>query len=215
MDILKSISKVLLLVCILAFVTQINAQNGASNIGDDIITAFKDSYMYESKGQFSEAINSIKNVYDKNSYEINLRLGWLYYENKQYQESVQYYQTAINLMPYSIESKLGIVLPLSAFEDWTKVAEQYMSILSVDPYNSSVNYKLGLIYYYKPDYATAYKYFEKVVNMYPFDYYSSLMFAWTNYQLGKTREAEVLFNKVLLISPDDKSAFEGLSLLKK
>jgi tetratricopeptide (TPR) repeat protein len=90
-----------------------------------------------------------------------------------------------------------------------------MSILSIDPYNSSVNYKLGLIYYYKPDYATAYKYFEKVVNMYPFDYYSSLMFAWTSYQLGKTREAEVLFNKVLLISPDDKSAFEGLSILKK
>ena len=215
MDILKSLSKILLFICMLAFVTQINAQNGASKVGFDIISAFKESYMYETKGQFSDAINSLNKVYDKSIYEINLRLGWLYYENKQYQESVQYYQTAINLMPYSIEAKLGIVLPLAAIEDWTKVAEQYISILAIDPNNSSVNYKLGLIYYYKPDYATAYKYFEKVVNMYPFDYYGSLMFAWTNYQLGKSREAVVLFNKVLLISPDDASALEGLGLLKK
>ncbi|HEY5535739.1 MAG TPA: tetratricopeptide repeat protein [Ignavibacteria bacterium] len=215
MYILKSLSKVLLFVFVLAFVSQINAQNGASTTGDDLITAFKESYMYESKGQFSDAINSLNKVYDKNIYEINLRLGWLYYENKQYQESVQYYQTSINLMPYSVEAKLGIVLPLAAFEDWTKVAEQYISILSIDPNNSSVNYKLGMIYYYKPDYEAAYKCFEKVVNMYPFDYYSSLMFAWSNYQLGKTREAEVLFNKVLLISPDDTSAQEGLALLRK
>lgn len=215
MDILKSLSKVLLFVFVLAFVSQINAQNGASTTGDDLITAFKESYMFESKGQFSDAINSITKVYDKNIYEINLRLGWLYYENKQYQESVQYYQTAINLMPYSIEAKLGIVIPFSSMEDWTKVAEQYISILSIDPNNSSVNYKLGMIYYYKPDYEAAYKCFEKVVNMYPFDYYGSLMFAWSNYQLGKTREAETLFNKVLLISPEDTSAQEGLALLRK
>jgi len=40
------------------------------------------------------------------------------------------------------------------------------------------------------------------------------MFAWTNLKLGKTREAQVLFNKVLMLSPDDKSALEGLSLIK-
>ena len=31
---------------------------------------------------------------------------------------------------------------------------------------------------------------------------------------GKTREAKILFNKVLLWSPGDKSALEGLKLLK-
>ena len=56
---------------------------------------------------------------------------------------------------------------------------------------------------------------EKVIDMYPSEYHSSLIFAWTNYQPGKTREAEVLFNKVLLISPDDASALEGPGLLKK
>jgi Flp pilus assembly protein TadD len=40
------------------------------------------------------------------------------------------------------------------------------------------------------------------------------MFAWTNYKLGKYREAKLLFQKVLLLSPDDASAKEGLNLIK-
>lgn len=51
--------------------------------------------------------------------------------------------------------------------------------------------------------------------MYPFDYYATLMLGWTNLKLGRSREAEVLFNKTLLISPDDASALEGLGALKK
>ncbi len=36
----------------------------------------------------------------------------------------------------------------------------------------------------------------------------------TNLKLGKFREAEVLFNKVLMNKPNDKSAIEGLGLIK-
>lgn len=180
----------------------------------DLRSAFKDSYSYEKKGQFNKAVDKLLGQYDPKSYEMNIRLGWLYYNNKQYTESMQYYQTAINLMPYSIEAKLGYVLPLAASEDWAKVVEQYNAILSIDPQNTTANYRLGLINYYKPDYSLAYKYFEKVVNLYPFDYDSMLMFAWTNLKMEKYREAELLFNKVLLIKPDDESALEGLSLVK-
>jgi TolA-binding protein len=73
---------------------------------------------------------------------------------------------------------------------------------------------MGLIEYNNKRYTGAYKYFEKVVNLYPFGYDALLMFAWANFQLGKTREAKVLFQKVILISPGDKSALEGLSLIK-
>jgi hypothetical protein len=40
------------------------------------------------------------------------------------------------------------------------------------------------------------------------------MSAWTNYFLGNKNEAKALFNKVLLYSPNDKSALEGLGLIK-
>ena len=51
------------------------------------------------------------------------------------------------------------------------------------------------------------------VNLYPFDYDSVIMLAWTNFQLNKFREAKVLFNKSLLIRPGDESALEGLGLM--
>jgi tetratricopeptide (TPR) repeat protein len=73
---------------------------------------------------------------------------------------------------------------------------------------------MGMIYYGKQEYAKAEKYFEKVVNLYPFDYDSNIMFAWTNLKLGRYREAQVLFNKVLMLRPDDQSALEGLGLIK-
>ncbi len=216
MDILKKIKKLFLLVFVIVVVSQISAM-GDTDAGpnSDLQKAFKESYEYEGKGQYTDAINVLKNVYNENLYEINLRLGWLYYLNKQYDESVLYYQKAINLLPYSIEAKFGIVNPLAAQEKWDKVAEQYVAILSTDPQNTIANYRLGLNYYYKADYTNAYKQFEKVVNLYPFDYSSVLMYAWSNYMLGKKKEAELLFNKVLLLSPDDKSALEGLGLLNK
>ena len=90
----------------------------------------------------------------------------------------------------------------------------YNKILKISPNNTIANYRLGLIYYGKKDYQKALKLFEKVVNLYPFDYDGLLMYAWTNFMLGKTKEAKILFNKVLMLSPDDESAREGLDLIK-
>jgi len=214
MDILKAIKRTILVILVLFLVTRISAQSGSGNI-TDLQSAFKESYAFEANGLYGSAIDVLVKVYDAGSYEINLRLGWLQYLNKQYQESVDYYNKAINLMPYSVEAKLGLANPLAVLEDWTKLEELYKSILTIDPNNSQVNYRLGTIYYYRPDYPSAFKHFEKVVNMYPFDFSSVNMLAWTNFQLGKTREAEILFNKSLLISPDHPSSLAGLKALKK
>ena len=73
---------------------------------------------------------------------------------------------------------------------------------------------MGLIYYYKKDYANAYTSFEKIVKLYPFTYDGLLMYAWATYRMNKPAEAKTLFNKVLMLSPGDKSALEGLALIK-
>ena len=180
---------------------------------DIIAEAFSQSYQYEYKADYSKAISAVKGVYSDKSYEINLRLGWLHYGSGLFTESQAYYQKAIDLMPYSIEARLGYVYPASALGNWEQVVTQYKKILETDPQNSTANYRLGNIYYGKKDYQTSYKHFEKVVNLFPFGYDALIMFAWTNYFLGKTKEAKVLFNKVLLVSPADQSALEGLGLI--
>jgi hypothetical protein len=53
-----------------------------------------------------------------------------------------------------------------------------------------------------------------VVDLYPFGYDGLLMLGWTSYFLGNYPQAKVLFNKVLLYSPGDASAKEGLQLIK-
>lgn len=176
--------------------------------------AFTESYAKEKEGKYADAAKPLKAMYDEKSYEVNLRLGWLTYLQGQFSESVGYYSKAIELMPYAIEPRLGIVLPASAMGNWGSVVEQYNKILSIDPNNTLVLYRMGMISYENKDFKKAYTYFEKVVNLYPFDYYSVLMLGWTNYQLGKTKEAKILFQKALLYDPTSVSAKEGLSLLK-
>ena len=179
-----------------------------------VINAFKISYALEKKGEFKKAAEEMKKVYDANSYEINLRLGWLDYQAGLFTESATYYKKAVDLMPYSEEAKFGLIYHKSALGKWDEVISLYNKILTNNPNNTTANYRLGLIYYGQKNYTKAYKYFNKVVNLYPFGYDGLLMLAWTNFQQGKLREAKVLFNKVLMYSPNDKSALEGLSLIK-
>lgn len=176
--------------------------------------AFSDSYLHESKAEYSQAVESIKSIYDAKSYEINLRLGWLTYVSGLFTESASYYQNAIKLMPVSIEAKLGFVNPAAALGNWEQVKTQYTEILKIDPKNYTANYRMGLIAYGKKNYAVAIKYFELISNLYPFDYDALIMYAWSNYFLQKTREAKVLFNKALMNRPNDASALEGLGLIK-
>jgi len=179
-----------------------------------ILKAFSQSLTYEYKGDYTNAIKEIVTIYTADSYEQNVRLGWLNYEAGKFTESVSYYEKALALKPMSEEAHLGIVYPASAIGNWDQVLAHYTKILANNPANTTVNYKVGLIYYERKDYTKAYSYFEKVVNLYPFGYDALLMYAWTNFKLNKTREAKVLFNKVLMLSPNDTSALEGLGLLK-
>ncbi|OFY66407.1 MAG: hypothetical protein A3H98_11330 [Bacteroidetes bacterium RIFCSPLOWO2_02_FULL_36_8] len=176
--------------------------------------AFKYSYEAEYAGKNDEAIRILKNSYDEKSYEMNLRLGWLHYSSGLFSESMTYYAKAINLLPLSLEAKFGYTLPAAALGSWDKIENQYREILKIDTKNVNASYKLGLILYGKKEYAEAEKLFSNLVNQYPFEYNYVLTYAWIEYFLKKPREAKVLFNKVLLMSPADVSAQEGLGLIK-
>lgn len=181
---------------------------------DEIIKAFKNSYTLEQNGDYSKAADQLQKVYDANSYEINLRLGWLNYLGGKQPEAIIYYNKAIALKPYAIEPRFGLTYPLSMQGKWNDIINIYIKILEFDPQNSIANYRLGLIYYNTKNHEKAEPYLEKVINLYPFDYDALKLSAWNKLMLQKNREAKVLFNKVLMYSPDDASALEGLGLIK-
>ncbi|MCK5103228.1 MAG: tetratricopeptide repeat protein [Cyclobacteriaceae bacterium] len=179
-----------------------------------VYESFIESYGLEATGNYSNAIDKIIDIYAEDSYDMNIRLGWLYYNLGNYPESEKYYQRSMEILPYSIEAKLGYVLPVSGLGYWDKVIEVYNDILEIDPQNTLINYRMGGIYYERKEHERAYDFLETVINLYPNDFDAVLLYAWTHYQMGKLKEAKVLFNKALLIKPNNASAQYGLGLIK-
>ena len=206
METLKRISLAITLTVLFGYLM---AQNTAATQA-----TFVKSYESEKSGNYVAAINAMKTIYKADSYIVNIRLGWLCYLAKQYTESIKYYEKSISLKPYAIEARFGCVKPLSAIESWEKVKAHYVEILKIDPQNTIANYWLGVIYYNRKDYTNATKLFEKVVNLYPLDYDSVIMLAWSKLNTGKHADAKVLFNHALILRPDDNSALSGLKLIK-
>lgn len=181
---------------------------------DKLIDAFRQSYALEKSGDIKGAAQQLKSVYQADSYEINLRLGWLMYNAGTTTESIDYYTKAVNLKPYAVEPKFGLAFPYSAEGKWDDIIVLYNQILQTDPQNTLANYRLGLIYYNRSNFEKAEPYVEKVVNLYPFDYDSLILLAWIKLNLQKSREAKILFQKTLMNNPGDESALEGLRLIK-
>lgn len=173
--------------------------------------AFADSYKSELSGNYVMSVSVIKSIYQADNYSVNARLGWLLFLSKQYTESVSYYDKAIKLKPYAIEARFGMIKALNALESWDKVKEQYEAILKIDGQNTTSLYWLGVLLYNRKEYDAAAKNFEKIVNLYPMDYGSVIMLAWTRLYQGKQSDAKVLFNQALLLSPNDSSATTGLN----
>ncbi len=189
------------------------ATSGQGTNFDTTIKGFQTSYLDEATGNLQGAVDDLKKIYDEDSYEINLRLGWLSYSSGQFTESSSYYNRAVALKPFAIEPRFGVILPTAAMGNWEIVINQYKKILEIAPSNTLAMHRLGLVYYGRKEYDKAEMQFDKVVNLFPFDYDGLLMLAWTKFQLKKYREAKVLFNKALMNTPGGQSAIEGLELL--
>ncbi len=205
MNMLKTIG----FVCFFAGTNQLVAQTPT-----ELQSAFKKSYALEQENNYGNATKELLTVYTEDSYELNLRIGWLYFLATDYVQSINYYTKAIQLKPDATEPLWGIAGVYGEKQDWVTLEKIYLSILKLDVNNSFAHYYLGSIYYYRKNYTTAKTHFDESLALNPFDYDILLMSAWTNYFLGKTSEASLLFNKVLLNYPDDTAATEGLSLIK-
>lgn len=206
MDILKRTAAVIVILCWsgLAMAQDFDKQ----------YKAFEKSYQLETSGDYATAIKELQAVYHAEDYETNLRLGWLIYSSGRFTEALPYYQKCIEIRPLSIEARFGYVNPAAALGNWSQVEARYDEILKADPMNTLANYRMGMILYGREDYSGALKYFTRVLNLYPFDYDTTIIAAWTQFKLGKLREAKIMFQKTLLIKPNDSSALQGLALIK-
>jgi tetratricopeptide (TPR) repeat protein len=182
------------------------------NAQDNINDTFTKSYAYESDKDYVKAIEVMSNVYDANSYTMNLRLGWLNYLAGEYIKSQNFYKKAIGLESKSIEARLGYVYPTSVIENWDDVIKTYNDILRIDPNNSTANYRLAYIYNYRKEFEKAANYAQKVVQLYPFDFDANYLLGQSYIGLGKIKEAKIHLTRALNYNP---SSAEVKNLLSK
>lgn len=185
-------------------------------VSDDKLKSFKASVSEESIGNYGKAIKIIQELLrtDKRDYLVNLRLGWLHYLDKNYDESVKYYNEAVRLSDNSIEAMLGLTYPFSAQDDWAKVKDIYSSILDKDEYNYTANMNLGKIYFNSGSYLNSKIYFENIYENFPSDADANLYLGWSFYYLGDKSKAKDFFTNTLIVDSDNSSAVEGLSLTR-
>lgn len=183
---------------------------------DRLIKTFSNSVTSESLGNYGEAINEMQLalIDNRDDYLINLRLGWLYYLNKDYPNSIIYYSSAIKISDSAIEALLGITYPYAAEENWDKVVEIYEDIIDKDNLNYTANLNLGQYYLNQSDYITAKRLLGKLHDNYPSDYSVNYYLGWVYYNLGDHTTSNNHFLIALIASPGDTYALEGIKLTK-
>ncbi len=178
---------------------------------DARLAAFSTSYEAEYFKKYAEAIIAMDKIYAQDSYEVNLRLGWLHYQNGNYSKSDSYYKKAVELQPKSIEAKLGLANAISGLGNWDELMKLYEDILKLDPMNSSANYKLAYMLHSRRKMAQALDHIKIVLEHYPFDFDSNLLAGKIYISLGNITEAKTVLNRALTYNP---KSFEVSNLLK-
>ena len=180
---------------------------------DKVTESFSISYEHETKREYQKSIDAMLTVYTKDSYSINLRLGWLYYLNSDLYKSKAHYQNAIELQPKSIEARFGLAYPVYAMKNTDEVIQIYNDILKIDAVNTTARHRLASIYFSRKEWAKAESQLAKVIELYPFDFDSNLLLGQIYIKNGKINEAKKILNLALQYNPSSSIVLELLGNL--
>lgn len=174
----------------------------------DIAGAYKRSFEMEKAQRYQEAIRALAPVYEAypNGYTVNLRMGWLFYLNGNFNNAIAHYEVAGTAMPYSLEPKLGRLLPLLAQERWAEAEALAYQIVSVDHYNYYGNLRLLIALRNQKKLEPAYQIALKMTSAYPTDMYYLVELALIQDARGDKAEARRLFEDVLILYPENETA---------
>jgi len=170
--------------------------------------AYYKSYNYEKIENYSNAAKALMPVYKEygNTYTVNVRLGWLYYLQKKYANSLEHYQKAIQIAPASLEAKSGRLLPLLAQERYAEAEQEAFGILKVDHFNYYGNMRLAYALRLQKKLDTAEQVNLKMLALYPLDVTFLSEYALVKHAQGDIDAAVKAFNSVIILDPENVTA---------
>ncbi len=181
------------------------ALNAEDMTQEEIAKSYKRSYDYETIGKYEKAIASLKDVYQnyKSTYTVNYRLGWLYYLNKKYANSMEHFEKALIIYPSSIEVLNSMILVHSVQLDWDKVEEKSAQVVKIDYYNFTANYWYSYSLRMQGKYENATIIDRKMLTIFPTSVTFLVELAENLYANSEFEESISIFYSVLILEPDN------------
>jgi tetratricopeptide (TPR) repeat protein len=170
--------------------------------------AYYKSYNYEKMEDYTDAIKTLIPVLKDypDTYTVNLRLGWLYYLNKKYANSLESYGKAAKITPTSLGAKLGRLLPLLAQQRFQVAEAAAFKILQVDHYNYYGNLRLAYALRMQRKYDMAETINLKMLALYPVDVLFLTEYALAKHGQGDINTAVTTFHNILILDPENVTA---------
>lgn len=161
--------------------------------------AWSNSYNLEASKKYAEALSALSTIADSDSDAqlVLLRKGWLSYLQGEYNESVNYYQQALQQNPKSIDAALGVTLPLLAQQRWQEAAVHAKEVLTTSPNQYTAYLRLIVAEEGAKDWSTMKKHAEELTVYYPTDTSAFVYLARANAWLGDKEAAKIAYNAVL------------------
>jgi tetratricopeptide (TPR) repeat protein len=186
--------------------TMLPVQLGGQDL--DIAGAYHASFEHERAEAYQDAIRALAPVYEAypNGYTVNLRMGWLFYLNGNFNNAVAHYEVARSAAPFALEPKLGQLLPLLAQGRWPEAESVAYEIVSVDHYNYYGNMRLIVALRMQEKFEPAYQITLKMAGAYPTDLTFLAELALLNDARGNKDEAVRLFTDLLILDPENETA---------
>lgn len=181
-----------------------------SVLADDdwIRPAYHDSIAAERVQNYDKAIDSLLPVLRAypEAYTPNLRLGWLYYLDGRYRNSIVHYEQAIKAYSASLEARNGLMLPLLAQQKYAEVEQQAYQVLNVDYYNYFANLRLATALMGQEKYRLVTEVALKMTAINPTSVEFLQLLAQGYQGQGVTDKAAAVFNDVAILDPGNEAA---------
>jgi tetratricopeptide (TPR) repeat protein len=162
------------------------------------------SYDYEQVGKYKEAIKILSPLYKKypNGYTLNLRLAWLFYLQKKYNDSTKYYKKASLINTNALDPKLGLIRVYLATYSYEEAQNVSTELLKIDYYNYYANFYMAKALIGQKKYKIAIKLTDKMLTLYPTDilFLEQLLIS---YKATKSKSYKEIYESILILDPNN------------
>lgn len=193
---------------VLALLVSIPSVTISAPTQDKIKASYLKSYNYESVGNYENAIHALSRVYKHypDAYTVNLRLAYLSRLNGNYPNAVKHYKKSSAALESALSPKLGLMLVYIAQGEYEESAALGYQILQSDYLSYYGNLRLAYTLRLQRKYELANEVLQKMLIVYPADVYYLSEYGSLLYASGKSSDALITMNNVLILDPENITA---------